>query len=66
MGNAGVHDVAVQRLEAEFGASGGKGLNNARDVVADEDKACHAAVSLHGTPQGILGVLHDSWSMRTL
>jgi len=55
--DAGLHDLAVQGLEAELGAAGGQGFDDARDVVADEDEAGHPAVGLHGAPQSVLGVL---------
>lgn len=48
---------ALQRLEAELGAAAGQRLDDARHVVADEDEAGHAAVSLHGAAQSVLGIL---------
>ena len=59
MADAGRHDASVQRLEAEFGASRGQRLNDARDIVADEDEARHLAVRFHGPPQSILSILQQ-------
>ena len=57
VGDARREDTAVQRLEAELGAAGRQRLDDARDVVADEDEARHPAVRLHRPPQRVLGVL---------
>ena len=51
------HDAAVERAEAELGAAAGERLDDARDVVADEDEARHRAVRLHRAPQRVLRVL---------
>ncbi len=58
MGDARGEDTAVQRLEAELGAARRQRLDDARDVVADEDEARHPAVRLHRPSQRVLGVLH--------
>lgn len=56
--NAGFHDLPMQRLETELGASRCKGLNNTGDIVADEYEACNFTMSFHSTPECILGILH--------
>ena len=55
--DARIHDTAVKRLEAELCAPGGQGLDDAANVVADEDEAGDLAVGLHGSPQRVLGIL---------
>lgn len=64
MVDASIHHPNVQGLEAELGASGSKRLNDAADVVADEDEAGDLAVRLHGPPQRILGILCATFSVR--
>ncbi len=41
----------------ELGTSRRQGLDDPRDVVADEAEACDLGVGLHGAPQRILGIL---------
>ena len=57
MGDAGADDAAMQGLEAEFSAARGERLDDAGDIVANEDEARHLAVRLHRPPQRILRIL---------
>ena len=50
-------DAAVEGLEPEFGTARGKRLDDARDVVADEDEARDFGVRLHRPPQRVLRIL---------
>lgn len=66
MVDSGLHDLAMQGLESEFGTSRSQWLNDAGDVIADEDEPCHLAVALHCPPQRILSILQGQYILLTM
>ncbi len=65
VGDARGHDATVQRPKPELGAAGRERLNDARDVVTDEDEARHLAVRLHRPPQRVLSILRTAHNFLT-